>query len=409
MNSGCIEDIADAIIDYRGRTPPKSSDGIKLLTAKVIKDGAIDETRLEYISEETYAWWMRRGYPQLGDILLTTEAPLGEVALLRSTEPVALAQRVILLRGNPSIVDQLYLFAALRSPLLQARLRQRATGTTVLGIKQRELRQVEVPLPPLPTQRKIAAILSAYDDLIENNNRRIKLLEEMAERIYREWFVDFRYPGHENIPLIDSELGPIPQGWRWQRLHELAAESRESVDPAAIDPATPYVGLEHMPARSIAISDWGSAVEAGSRKYRFMSGDVLFGKIRPYFHKVGVPPVDGICSTDAIVIRVRKPGYFGLTLAVVSSDAFVQVAVQTSQGTKMPRANWTVLEQYPIAVPPPMLVERFDALARDSVTLIHRLVMSNRLLRSTRDLLLPRLISGAVDVTDVDIAMPEAA
>jgi type I restriction enzyme S subunit len=106
MNSGRIGDITSAIIDYRGRTPQKAPYGIKLLTAKVIKDATIDESRLEYISQETYAQWMRRGFPQQGDILLTTEAPLGEAAMLRSAEPIALAQRVILLRGDPAVVDQ---------------------------------------------------------------------------------------------------------------------------------------------------------------------------------------------------------------------------------------------------------------------------------------------------------------
>ncbi len=141
--------ICSAIIDYRGKTPPKAPTGIRLLTAKVIKDGRIDKSRLEYISEETYEWWMRRGFPREGDLLITTEAPLGETAILRGAERVALAQRVILLRGNPEVVDQRYLFAAVRSPLVQGRLRQRATGTTVLGIKQRELRQVLIPLPSL--------------------------------------------------------------------------------------------------------------------------------------------------------------------------------------------------------------------------------------------------------------------
>ncbi len=86
-----------------------------------------------------------------------------------------------------------------------------------LDIRVRHSSRLAIPIPPLSTQRKIAAILSAYDDLIENNNRRIKILEEMAQRIYREWFVDFRYPGHENVPLVDSELGPIPEGGRRDR------------------------------------------------------------------------------------------------------------------------------------------------------------------------------------------------
>ena len=210
---------------------------------------------------------------------------------------------IAVLVGSPD-VNKSFLYYRLASTKLWG-LR---TGSAQAQITIDRLRQYEIDLPALPAQRKIASILSAYDDLIENNNRRIKLLEEMAQRIYREWFVDFRYPGHEDFRLMNSELGPIPEGWVWKELRELAAQSRIGVDPEAVDPATPYIGLEHMPERSIAIADWGAASQVGSRKYEFKAGDVLFGKIRPYFHKVAVPPVDGICSTDAIVIRSRAPG-----------------------------------------------------------------------------------------------------
>jgi type I restriction enzyme S subunit len=209
------------------------------------------------------------------------------------------------------------------------------------------------------------------------------------------------------VPLVDSGFGPIPEAWAWRELKELAAESRIGIDPASVDPDTPYVGLEHMPERSIAIADWGTASEAASRKYRFDAGQILFGKIRPYFHKVAVPSVSGICSTDAIVIASRTDECWGLVLAVVSSDAFVEAAVQTSQGTKMPRANWNVLERYPVAVPPKGLRDAFNRHMTDTVALIHRLVHANRSLRASRDVLLPRLVSGAIDVTDLDIGMSE--
>ena len=288
-------------------------------------------------------------------------------------------------------------------------LGSRDGAAAVPGINRNVLHRLPARRPPLATQRKIAATLSAYDDLIDNNNRRIKLLEEMFHRIHREWLVDYRYPGREKVPLVDSTLGPIPKGWEWMELGQLAAESRLVVDPGSVAPTTPYVGLEHMPQRSIAIAEWGLAAQAGSQKYEFKAGDVLFGKIRPYFHKVAVSPVDGICSTDAIVIRSHSPKLSGLVLAVVSSDAFVEEAVQTSQGTKMPRANWNVLQRYPVALPPPVLIESFGSYMDRTVAMIHRLVMSNRNLGATRDLLLPRLISGGIDVSDIEIAMPDAA
>jgi len=286
----------------------------------------------------------------------------------------------------------------------------RSVAAAVPGVNRNDLHRLTVARPPLSTQRRIASILSAYDDLIENNTRRIQILEAMAQAIYREWFVEFRFPGHEDVRMVDSALGLIPEGWRWSELREHAREVRAGIEPAGVPPETPYFGLEHLPERSIAIRDWGQASDATSRKYRFDPGDILFGKIRPYFHKVGIPPVQGICSTDAIVIRSFREAVAGLVLAVVSSQPFVQQAVQTSQGTKMPRANWNVLERYPVPVPADLgALAEFNTYILDSVRLIHVLVMVNRNLAATRDLLLPRLISGEIDVSEVDLGGAEPA
>ena len=403
MLTRTIEEVTETLIDYRGKTPPKTSCGIKLITAKIIKDGFVQNSNLEYISEETYKTWMRRGIPKQWDILITTEAPLGEVAQLRTAETIALAQRVILLRGNPQVIDQQYYFQALKSSFVQAGLQMRATGTTVAGIKQSELRQVKIPLPPLATQQKIAAVLSAYDDLIENNTRRIKILEEMAQAIYREWFVKFRFPGHEGAEMVESELGLIPQGWEVGTLGDLAESVRRNIKPSDINQETPYLGLEHLPRKSIALSNWDSVDSINSAKLAFKKGEILFGKIRPYFHKVGVAPLDGICSSDAIVIRPKSNECFATTLSCVSSEHFIEYATMTSQGTKMPRADWKVLVKYPVVIPSEQITQRFSSFVRDVVDKIQNLIFRNINLRQTRDLLLPKLISGEIDVSELDI------
>jgi type I restriction enzyme, S subunit len=258
-------------------------------------------------------------------------------------------------------------------------------------------------LPPLPTQRRIASILSAYDDLIENNTRRIKILEQMAQAIYREWFVEFRAPGvklRKATPEEQKVTGKdrFPVGWKLKQLGEIAQEVRRGVQPDQIDPETPYFGLEHLPRKSIALSEWGTARQVQSTKLAFKKGEILFGKIRPYFHKVGVAPVDGVCSTDTLVIVPKSAEYFALTLACVSSEDFVTQATQTSQGTKMPRANWDVLTKYPVPIPPQPLLEQFNSLLQDSVDLIINMVYRNRNLRQTRDLLLPRLVGEEIIV-----------
>ena len=279
-----IGDVIEKLIDYRGKTPKKAENGIRLITAKVIKDGFIKEEKTEYISEEIYASWMQRGYPQQHDIVLTTEAPLGEVAQLRTTERISLAQRVILLRGNPRIIDQQFFFQAIKSPFVQAGLQQRATGTTVLGIKQSELRQVSIPYFPLPTQRKIAAILSAYDDMIENNQRRIKIMEEMAQNLYREWFVKFRFPGYQKARFIDSPLGKIPEGWAVVTLGELIAEhigggwGNDVKDDKHTEPAWVIRGTDIPDARSCYFSKvpFRYHTQSNLKFRRLMPGNIIF-------------------------------------------------------------------------------------------------------------------------------------
>jgi type I restriction enzyme S subunit len=396
-----IEEVTERLIDYRGKTPPKTDSGVRLITAKVIKNGTILPEPAEYIAADFYDEWMRRGLPEDLDVLITTEAPLGEVAILRLRERVALAQRVILLRANRSVVDPIYLFYALQSDLARAELNARATGTTVSGIKQSELRQVRVPVWPLSVQRHIATTLAAYDDLIENCHRRIRLLDEMARALYREWFVNFRYPGHEKVPLVYSPVGEIPGGWRLGNVGTLTTETRRGVPKGDVAEQMPYVGLEHIPRRSLALNDWIELQGLGSNKLAFQKGEVLFGKIRPNFHKVSVAPFSGICSADTIVMSARQDTYYGYVVCMVSSDWFVARSSATANGSKMPRANWDVLAELPIAIPPPNLADTFDTVVRSMIAEQHSLVFAGRNLRKTRDLLLPRLLSGQLSVSDL--------
>ena len=206
---------------------------------------------------------------------------------------------------------------------------------------------------------------------------------------------------------MESAIGLIPEGWEFRSLGEIAKEVRRGVNPENVDPGTPYLGLEHFPRKSIALSEWGKASDIQSTKLVFKKGEILFGKIRPYFHKVGVAPLDGICSSDVIVIQPKDEQFFALILTCVSSEAFVDHATQTSQGTKMPRANWDVLIKYPIPVPPPELLDSFNDFLKTIVNQIHNLTFKNRNLRQTRDRLLPKLISGEIDVEALDLGSLE--
>lgn len=177
------------IIDYRGRTPLKSEFGIITLSAKSVKTNFIDYSKAYYISQETYDKFMVRGYPKIGDILMTTEAPLGCVARL-DREDVAIAQRLLILQGKTNILNNEYLLYFLQSHIGQHKLNERATGTTVIGIKQKEFRKISINLPSLPEQKAIAKTLSCLDEKIELNQNMNKTLEEMAQAIFNDYADD---------------------------------------------------------------------------------------------------------------------------------------------------------------------------------------------------------------------------
>ncbi len=263
------------------------------------------------------------------------------------------------------------------------------------GIRATELAELKVVHPPILTQQSIVNLLSGYDDLIENNRRRMILLEDSARLLYNEWFVHLRFPGYEHTRIVDG----VPEGWERKTLSDLCKEIRELVLPNSLEPDTPYIGLEHMPRRSIALNDWGKVEQVTSSKSRFRAGEILFGKIRPYFHKVGVAFVDGVASSDAIVIRPVDEKLHGLVLMTMSSDEFVAVtAQQMKEGSKMPRADWKQMQAYSVPLPPSGLLSTFDDVIQPIIAQLKSLTFANQKLRAARDLLLPRLMSGEIAI-----------
>ena len=179
-----MEDALEVIIDYRGKTPKKSNEGIPTLSAKSVKNNYIDYSNCYYISKSEYKAFMTRGFPKKGDILLTTEAPLGMVAKL-DRDDVAIAQRLLTLRGKQNILDNNYLLYYLQSTQGQHLLKSHETGTTVTGIKQSVFRNLEIYLPPFAIQQKIATVLSSLDDKIELNNKINENLEQQAQALFK--------------------------------------------------------------------------------------------------------------------------------------------------------------------------------------------------------------------------------
>ena len=199
-----LEDVIEKFIDYRGKTPTKTSSGVPLITAKVVKAGKI-LTPNEFIAPEDYDDWMTRGLPEINDVVLTTEAPLGEVALIKDKN-VALAQRIITLRGKKELLHNPFLKYYFQNEAGQHDLQSRASGTTVFGIKASVLKKVPIEIPALEEQKAIASVLSSLDDKIDLLHRQNTTLERMAETLFRQWFVE------EAQSFASGKIGALIEG-----------------------------------------------------------------------------------------------------------------------------------------------------------------------------------------------------
>jgi type I restriction enzyme, S subunit len=384
---------------------------------------SLGETRFNdrefvYVSEET-ANRLARSLCRPGDIIFTKKGTIGQTGFVprhRTFDRFLLSSNQMKLTVNPQKADPLFVYYVVSSPASREKIVRDASITGVPKTNVAYLRGFPLALPPLPEQRAVAYLLGTLDDRIALNRRMNETLEAMARAIFKSWFVGFdpvrakaegRDPGlpKEIADLFpnrfeDSELGEIPLGWRIGTLGEVAIHPRRSVRPTEIDPTTPYIALEHMPRRCIALSEWGIADGLESNKFGFKRGEILFGKLRPYFHKVGIAPIDGVCSTDIVVLAPQKDKWRGFILCHVSSTAFVEYTNAGSTGTKMPRTSWTEMTRYSIVFPPDAVAESFTEQIRPGVERILALVQESRTLAALRDTLLPRLMSGEIRIPD---------
>ena len=376
--------------------------------------GAIPMRRVNLSKSE-----QRRFSVQAGDLIFARRSLVAEGAgrccvILETDELTAFESSIIRARPDPTISDSLFLYYYFNSPQGLHSLDTIRRQVAVAGITGTDLSQLPVPLPALPEQRAIANILGTLDDKIELNRRMNQTLEAMARAIFQDWFVDFgpvraKIEGQDPyLPpelwdlfpdeLVDSELGEIPEGWEVGNLGDVARSPTRSVSPAGVEEETPYIGLEHMPRHSIALSEWESADKVTSNKLAFQKGEFLFGKLRPYFHKVGTAPVDGICSTDMVVVRPIENSWSSFVLLCVSTDEFVGYTDQTSTGTRMPRTNWKTMSRYALCLPPEPIAQVFQGITEHLLDRILANIHQARSAASQRNALVPKLISGEVQL-----------
>ncbi|HLP98667.1 MAG TPA: restriction endonuclease subunit S [Sideroxyarcus sp.] len=352
-----------------------------------------------------------------GDLLFARQSLVREGSgqcsiFLGNSKPTVFESHLIRCRLNRQICNPEFYFNFFRSTI------GRATMDTIIeqgagasGIRGSDLVNLQVPFPPLEIQDSIATTLASLDDKITLLREANATLEAVAQALFKSWFVDFdpvrakmegREPEGMNAETAAlfpdefevSELGEIPTGWRVGTLGEISRNVRAGARPDELTDETAYIGLEHMPRQSIALYDWDSASKVESGKSRFKKGQVLFGKLRPYFHKVGIAPLDGVCSTDILVIEPTSQMWHAFSVCHFSSKPLVEHATQLSNGAKMPRTNWSDLANYRIVIPPNELVLAFEGIVSSLFDPIPENVHQAKELAETRDTLLPRLMSG---------------
>ena len=389
-----LNDVCEFIVDCPHSTAKDEGVGYPLIRTPNVGRGRLILNDVHRVSEAAYQKRNLRATPQDDDLIMAREAPAGNVAIIKNGEKVCLGQRTVLLRPDKTKVYPDYLAYYLLAPQQQYGLLGTANGATVAHVNIPVIKTLPVTLPSIERQKKAADILIAYDDLIENNQRQIKLLEEAAQRLYKEWFVDLRYPGHENAPVVDG----VPDGWKKETVGSLCTKTKDTVLPDVIPAGTHYIGLEHIPRHDFCLSEWGNSSDVSSSKAKYKRNDIIFGQIRPYFHKVGFALTDGVASTDSFIMTPKKD-VWGLFLLTVFSEAFVSFAYQTcKEGAKMPRADWNQMKQYPICVADSQTQLLFEEKIYYITEEVRVLALQNRSLGEARDRLLPKLMSGEIAV-----------
>jgi type I restriction enzyme, S subunit len=436
-----LEDALDALIDYRGKTPKKVGNGIPLITAKVVKSGRILPMD-EFIADEDYESWMVRGIPQVGDIVVTTEAPLGEVAQIKDAN-VALAQRIVTLRGKVDFLENNFLLFLMQSNFVQNQLEARATGSTVKGIKQSELRKVILPIPPINEQKSIGKILSDLDDKIHLNNQINQTLESIAQAIFKSWFIDFE-PVRAKIAakqagqdpelaamcaisgkseaeldqltkedfaelqataalfpdeLVESELGEVPRGWELQQIKDIAKYCTNKISLRDLTLEN-YISTENMLPEKKGIEKASSLPKANSVP-EFRKGNILVSNIRPYFKKIWLSSFGGGHSNDVLNFEVLEKETEEYLYNLIYQDSFFDQMMASSKGSKMPRGDKKAIMDFQIVTSSVTLRKLYSEKVRKFYSKQNSIKIENQILINLRDALLPKLLSGEVDSSNL--------
>lgn len=397
MKTVTLREITLNITDGKhGDCEPAENSGYYFVSCKDVNNGTIDYANARQISERAFLETHKRTQLEPNDILITNSGTIGRMALVKDipeTYRTTFQKSVAIVKPDISVVLPTYLYYKLQNCVTD--FVNCSNGSAQKNLLLGTMRKFQIDLhEDFAEQERLSSILAAYDNLIENNQKQIKLLEEAARRLYKEWFVDLRFPGYEDTPIVDG----VPEGWTLGKLGDISIDSGKKEKKEHRGQYQYYLPIDCLPKRSLAYTDKNDIALAESSLVAFMPNDILFGAMRPYFHKVVVARDKGLTRTTCFVINSKMPAYWAYLLLLLFSKDTVDYATQISVGTTMPYVRWKDFIHMPTLIPPEEKCDAFQAIVLPIIERISCLAVSCERLIQARDRLLPKLMSGEIEV-----------
>lgn len=390
------DEFCESVRDGTHDTPKQTETGYKLLTSKHIKNGQITPVDAYYISEEDYKKINARSLVEQWDVIMSMIGTVGEAAVVRN-QPNYAIKNVALFKCAGSELKGKWLAYYLSSPDAQGHMSGNQKGSSQQFLSLKQLRSLQIPITDEPYMLKVVDILSAYDDSIENNQKQIKLLEEAAQRLYKEWFVDLRFPGHENTKITDG----VPEGWRMAVLSEIASVNKESISKQYPYDYVDYIDIGSVSKGQISSVTRLSTKDAPGRAKRIaFDGDVLWGMVRPNLKSYALvfhPKETSVFSTGFAILHAEKVP-FSFLYCHVTQDEFVSYLINCTNGAAYPAVKPSHFENAVLLVPTDMVLSKFHSLVGQMFRQAEILEQKNQQAIEARDRLLPKLMSGEIEV-----------
>ncbi len=332
-----------------------------------------------------------------GDLLFARQSLVlegaGKCCIVMDVSPLTVFEsHLIRVRLDNTKANPLFYYYYFKSPL--SPMSTIVSQCAQAGIRGSDLQELDVSIPSLPVQNRIADILTKYDELIENNKKQIGLLEEAAQRLYKEWFVDLHFPGYEDTEILNG----VPEKWRIGTLGEIAIDAGKRENKENRDNYNYYLPIDCLPKKSLSYQQMNDVSLAESSLVAFKPKDILFGAMRPYFHKVVVARDNGLTRSTCFVINSKDDDMrVFLTLLLFDTDT-IDYATQISVGTTMPYVRWKDFVNMPVLIPSMEVCKNFNKIVEPMIYKANRLADGIIKIGEARDRLLPKLMSGEIEL-----------